>query len=202
MSELTIHTLESAPQASRQLLQSAEQQLGFIPNLYAIMAESPSTLEAYQTLSTLFNKTAFTVIEQQLILLSISRARNCCYCLAAHGTVAKLHKIPQEIISAVYYKQPLKDSRLEALRTFTYTVLKTEGWVEQTALQEFYQAGYQKQHVLEVILGISLKTLSNYINHMNDTPIDAEFISGIPDNQHTNQGEFHGKQTTSSTFYP
>ena len=192
MSELTIHTLDSVPPASRQLLQSADQHLGFIPNLYAIMAESPSTLEAYQTLSTLFDKTAFTVIEQQLILLSISRARNCCYCLAAHGTVAKMYKIPQEIINAVYYKQPLKDPRLEALRTFTYTVLKTEGWVEQTALQEFYQAGYQKQHVLEVILGISLKTISNYINHINDTPIDAVFISGIPNNQHTSQGTWTG----------
>ena len=76
--------------------------------------------------------------------------------------------------------ESLKDSRLEALRTFTHTVLKTEGWVEKTVIQEFYKAGYQKQHVLEVILGISLKTLSNYINHINDTPIDAAFISGIP----------------------
>jgi uncharacterized peroxidase-related enzyme len=185
MSEFTIHTLDTAPQASRQILQNTEKQLGFIPNLYGVFSESPTTLEAYQKLTALFDKTTFTVTERQLVLLSISRYRNCSYCLAAHGTVAKMQKIPTEIIHAVYYNQPLSDTKLEALRTFTRAVLEAEGWVKQDALQAFYQAGYQKQHVLEVVLGISFKTLSNYVNHINDTPIDASFLSGIPDNQNT-----------------
>ncbi len=185
MSEFTLHTQDTAPQASRQILQNTEKQLGFIPNLYAVFAESPATLEAYQTLTTLFDKTAFTVTERQLVLLSISRYRNCSYCLAAHGTVAKMQNIPTEIVHAVYYNQPLTDTKLEALRTFTRAVLEAEGWVKQDALQAFYQAGYQKQHVLEVVLGISFKTLSNYVNHINDTPIDAMFLSGIPNDQNT-----------------
>lgn len=183
MSEFTIHTLDTAPQASKQVLQSAEKQLGFIPNLYAVFAESPVTLDVYQALTALFDKTAFTVTERQLILLSISRYRDCSYCLAAHGTVAKMQKIPTEIIHAVYYNQPLGDTKLEALRTFTRAVLEAEGWVKQDTLQAFYQAGYQKQHVLEVVLGISFKTLSNYVNHINDTPIDEMFLAGIPDKQ-------------------
>lgn len=183
MSAFTIHTLETAPQASKQILQNTEKQLGFIPNLYGVFAESPATLEAYQSLTALFDKTAFTVTEQNLVLLSISRYRNCSYCLAAHGTVAKMQKVPTDIIHAVYYNQPLFDTKLEALRTFTRTVLEAEGWIKQDALQAFYQAGYQKQHVLEVVLGISFKTLSNYVNHINDTPIDENFLSGIPDNQ-------------------
>jgi alkylhydroperoxidase family enzyme len=93
-----------------------------------------------------------------------------------------MQKIPANIVQAVYYNQPLEDTTLEALRTFTLAVLTADGLVEQETLQSFYQAGYQKQHVLEVILGISFKTLSNYINHINDTPIDANFLSGIPDN--------------------
>ena len=183
MSEFTLHTQDTAPQASRQILQNTEKQLGTIPNLYAVFAESPATLEAYQTLTTLFDKTVFTVTERQLVLLSISRYRNCSYCLAAHGSVAKMQKVPTEIIHAVYYNQPLTDTKLEALRTFTRAVLEAEGWVKQDALQAFYQAGYQKQHVLEVVLGISFKTLSNYVNHINDTPIDAMFLLGIPNDQ-------------------
>jgi uncharacterized peroxidase-related enzyme len=185
MSEFTIHTLDTAPEASKQMLKNTDKQLGFIPNLYAVFAESPITLEAYQTLKTLFDKTVFTVTERHLVLLSISRYRNCSYCLAAHGTVAKMQKIPAEIIYAVYYNQSLLDSKLEALHTFTRAVLEADGWVKQDVLQAFYQAGYQKQHVLEVVLGISFKTLSNYVNHINDTPIDANFLSGIPDNQNT-----------------
>lgn len=184
MTEFTTHTPDTAPQASRPLLQSAVKQLGFIPNLYAAMAESPVTLEACQVLTALYDKTAFTVTERQLVLLSISRYRNCTYCLAAHGTIANMQKIPAEIIQAVYYNQQLADTKLEALRTFTRAVLKADGWVEQKDLRTFYLAGYQKQHVLEVVLGISFKTLSNYVNHINDTPIDTVFLSGIPDNQH------------------
>lgn len=182
MSEFITHTLDTAPQASRALLQGAKKQIGFIPNLLGAMAESPATLESYLTLSALFDKTAFTVTERQLVILSISRLRNCTYCLAAHGTIARMQKIPAEIVEAVYYNQPLADAKLEALRAFTLAVLAADGFVAQEALHAFYQAGYQKQHVLDVILGISFKTLSNYINHINDTPIDANFLSGIPDN--------------------
>lgn len=182
MSEFTTHTLDTAPLASRQLLQTTEKQLGFIPNLMAAMAESPATLEAYQALNVLFDETAFTVTERQLVLLSISRYCNCTYCLAAHGTIAKMQKIPTEIIHAAYYNQPLADSKLEALRSFTRMVLKMDGWADQSILQAFYQAGYQQQHVLEVVLAISFKTLSNYVNHINNTPIDTVFLKGIPDN--------------------
>jgi uncharacterized peroxidase-related enzyme len=185
MSEFTLHSLDTAPQTSKKLLQDAKKQLGFVPNLFGVMAESPAMLEAYQALTALFDKTALTVTERQLVLLSISRFRNCSYCLAAHGTIAKMQKISTEIIDAVYYNQPLADAKLQALRTFTREVLEADGWVDQKALQAFYQAGYQKQHVLDVVLGISFKTLSNYVNHINDTPIDAAFLSGIPDSENS-----------------
>lgn len=119
-----------------------------------------------------------------MILLSISRYRNCSYCLAAHGTLAKMQKISAEIIHAVFYQKLLTDPKLDALRTFTQAVLEADGWVKKQGLKEFYQAGYCKQHVLEVVLGISFKTLSNYVNHINNTPIDEVFLAGIP-SQHS-----------------
>lgn len=183
MPEFTSHTVDTAPQASRQSLQNVEKQQGFIPNLWGALAESPSTLEAYQVSTALFDKTIFTVTERQLVLLSISRFHNCCYSLAAHGTVAKMQKIPPEIIQSVYYNQPLADAKLDALRTFTRAVLEVDGWVKQPTLQAFYQAGYQKQHVLEVVFAISFITIATYINHINDTPIDSPFLSGIPNNE-------------------
>jgi uncharacterized peroxidase-related enzyme len=185
MTEFTIHTLDTAPAASKPLIQKAKQTMGFIPNLMAVMAESPATLESYLSLKDLFDKSSFTVTEQQLILLSISRYRNCCYCLAAHGTIAKVQSISADLVSAVYYKQPFNNEKLDALRTFTLAVLEQQGWVKQPELNTFYQAGYTKQHVLEVVLAISFKTLSNFINHINDTPIDGEFLTGLPDNSTT-----------------
>ena len=185
MSKFTIHSIDTAPSLSKSLLESAKRSLGFIPNLIAVMAESPATLESYQTLTQLFDNTSFTHTERQLILLSISRYRHCCYCLAAHSSLAKVLKVSNEIIDAVYYNQTLSDKKLEALRTFTRSVLKANGWVDQKSLTAFYQAGYNQQQMLEVILGVSFKTLSNFINQINDTPIDREFLSGLPENKIT-----------------
>lgn len=182
MSKFTTHSFNTAPAGSKTLLKKAEQTMGFIPNLLAVMAESPATLESYLTLDRLFDQTSFTVIERQLILLSISRYRNCCYCLAAHGAFAKMQKVPVEIVNAVYYNQPVNDDKLDALRTFTRDLLEQQGWIKQQALQKFYLAGYSQQQVLELILAISFKTLSNFINHINDTPIDSQFLPGLPDN--------------------
>ena len=115
MSEFTLHTLETAPLESRPFLQQAKNQLGFIPNLYAALAESPAILETNQVLTALFNKTAFTVTERQLILLSISRVRNCSYCLAAHGSVAKMQKIPTHLP----YPKGTQGFRCECAKTAT-----------------------------------------------------------------------------------
>ena len=182
MSEFIKHNVETAPAASKGLLQAVKNEMGFIPELLAAFAESPASLEAYLNMAKLFDKTSFSAAERQVILLSISRYRNCTYCLAAHGTLAKMQKIPASVINAVYYNQPLKNEKLEALRNFTRAVLEADGWVDQDSLKNFYRAGYGKQQVLEVVLGISFKTLSNYVNHINDTPIDPQFLSGLPEN--------------------
>lgn len=185
MSEFTIHTRESAPQKSRNLLKKAEEEMGFIPHLYGVMAESPATLKAYQILTALFDKTAFTVTERQLVLITINQFRNSSYCLRAHTALAKTQKISMKIVYAVYFNKPIDDIKLEALRTFTRTVLENDGWVEKPTLKAFYQAGYQKKQVLEVVLAVSFKTLSNYVNQINDTLIDEEFLSGILDIKNT-----------------
>jgi hypothetical protein len=67
MNEFTLHTLDTAPAVSKPILQKAEQQIGFIPNLMGVMAESPATLESYLSLTTLFDKTSFTITERQLV---------------------------------------------------------------------------------------------------------------------------------------
>ncbi len=86
------------------------------------------------------------------------------------------------MIDSIYYNQPLSEVKLEQLRIFTRAILENSGWIDSQILNDFYQVGYQKQHVLEIILAISFKTIGNYVNHINDTPIDSQFISGLPSN--------------------
>lgn len=180
MSELTTYTSTNAPEGSQPLLAAAEKEFGFVPNLLGVFAESPATLEAYLKLDSLFNQSSFSKRERQIILLIISRYADCCYCLAAHGTLAKALKIDQQTLNAINFQTPLDDPKLEALRGFIVSMLDHRGWVDKTAIEAFYQAGFERRQVLEIVLAISFKSLSNYVNHINDTEIDSRFINGLP----------------------
>jgi AhpD family alkylhydroperoxidase len=89
MSEFPVHTQESAPEAARPLLEGAARQMGFVPNLLAVMAGAPPLLEAYMTLTQLLEKTSLAPAERQLVLLTVSRTNDCHYCIPAHTFLAE-----------------------------------------------------------------------------------------------------------------
>ncbi len=177
MSRFMIHSQQSAPEGSRPLLAGAEQAFGFVPNLLGVFAESPPTLEAYVTLSQLFDKSSFTDSERQVVILTISRFNECRYCIAAHSVIARSQGVPEAAVEAIRTDERIPDTRLEALRAFTSRVLEARGWVSERDVADFLAAGFTNAQVLEVVLGLSLKTLSNYVNHLADTPLDEPFSS-------------------------
>lgn len=177
MNKFEIHTKESAPTQSAELLGNAENSFGFIPNLMGIMAESPSALKGYLAIGQIFDESSFSPTERQVVLLTVNRINECHYCVAAHSGIAGMQKIPAEIVEAIRNDQPIADSKLEALRTFTTAVVEQRGWVSDDTTAAFVAAGYTKAQILEVVFGISFKTLSNYVNHIADTPLDSAFTS-------------------------
>lgn len=181
MNTYKLHTLASAPAGSHPILEAANKGLGFIPNLYAHLAESPATLNAYKQLGALLEKSAFTPVEQQSILLAVSVENRCTYCVAAHSFIARnMVKADAAIISALRSGGAIPSAKLDALATFTRAVVRERGWVaDSQELKSFFAAGYTKQHALEVILGVAMKTISNYANHLTDTPVDAAFASEV-----------------------
>lgn len=176
MSEYHIHDLESAPEASRPLLEKTQKAYGRIPNLMGLFAESPAILEAYLTLGGIIDKaTAFSPTERQIIFLTTNDENGCDYCMAAHSAIASMQKVPEDIIKALRLGSPISDERFEALRSFTKLVVQNRGWVSEADQQAFFAAGYERRHLLEVVLGVGMKTLSNYANHMAQTPLDHQF---------------------------
>ena len=170
-----VHDIDGAPEASKPLLEKAESAFGFIPNILGVMAESPALLEAYMTVSEVFEKTDFSATEKQVVLLAVSQDNGCGYCKAAHSGIASMQKVPDEVIKAVVEGQSIDDDKLEALRTFTQRVVSTRGNPEGSDIDAFLEAGYSKRHVLDVIAGVGMKTMSNYTNHIAETPIDKQF---------------------------
>lgn len=175
----SVHTIESAPSGSKPTLEAARDALGFVPNLYGVMAEAPALLEGYKALSAVFEKSSLTATERQIVLLMASYDNGCEYCVAAHSTIAAMQRVPDEVISAIRDGERIEDPKLEALRQFTSAVVTKRGWPDEAEVTDFLNAGYGRAQILEVVLGVGIKTLSNYTNHVADTPLDQAFAPNV-----------------------
>lgn len=177
MSQPKVHTLESAPEKSRPTLEAVRKSYGFIPNLFGALAESPAAVESYAAISAALSRGRFSPEQQQVLAIAISAKNGCEYCVAAHSTVAGMQKVPAATIEALRSDKPLADPKLQALRSFALQVVEQRGWLEPRQLEAFHAAGYDHGHVLEVLTWVALKTLSNYANHIGQTPVDAAFAA-------------------------
>ncbi|WP_077529861.1 carboxymuconolactone decarboxylase family protein [Vreelandella utahensis] len=175
MTTFQLHNVDSAPQDSKPILENSQKSMGMIPNLHAVLAEAPQTLKAYGTLHELFTNTSLNNDEITVVWQTINVEHECTYCVPAHTAIAKQMGVSEEISQALRNETPLPDDKLEALRTFTKQVIAKRGNVEKADLDAFFNAGYGQQQVLEVILGLAQKTISNYVNHIAETPLDDPF---------------------------
>ena len=121
----------------------------------------------------LFTETAFDADEMTVVWQSINVEHECHYCVPAHTGIAMRMKVSDEITQALRNETPLPSAKLEALRTFTVQLLRQRGNVFDSQLEAFFAAGYGHRAVLDIILGLSQKVMSNYINHLAETPLDA-----------------------------
>lgn len=175
MAEFTLHDKQSAPAESQPLLDNSVEAFGMVPGLHAVMAEAPGLLEGYQRLHQLFLDSSFNDEEVTVVWQTINVEHACHYCVPAHTGIAKSMQVDDAITDALRDETPLPTARLEALRDFTLAVVRGRGHVDDTAVQEFLDMGFTKRQVLEVVLACAQKVMSNYTNHIADTPIDKPF---------------------------
>lgn len=142
----------------------------------AAFVNDPSVLEGHLALDGAFEKGSFSPIEQQVIQLAASVENKCNYCAAAHTNIAKgfLHAAP-ETVSAIRESKPIADKKIGALVNLTREIVRERAFVKQEISEAFLSARYQKEQVMEVLLGIALKTISNYLDHISPTPLDQVF---------------------------
>jgi len=171
----TLHTQESAPEKSKVQLDSSLKAFGMIPNLHATMAEAPNVLKAYKLLHDLFQNTSFNNEELTVIWQTINVENECLYCVPAHTGIAKMMGIDDVIIDALRERSKLPTQKLQVLHETTLALVRDRGRPEPAILSAFYQAGYENRQLLEIVLGISQKVMSNYINHLAATPVDKAF---------------------------
>ncbi|MFT5837585.1 MAG: putative peroxidase-related enzyme [Flavobacteriales bacterium] len=178
---LATKTLENADPKAQTVLEQVKSSMGMIPNMYGDMANSPAMLQTYAQGYSLFRKgSGFTPTEQEVVFLTISRENECHYCMAAHSFVAdNVSKVPPDVTNAIRNDDLITDSKLATLAAFTRTMFVTRGHPSKPDVTSFLLAGYSEAHILSIILALAVKTISNYSNHVFDTPVDSAFVDRI-----------------------
>ncbi|GAA2214135.1 carboxymuconolactone decarboxylase family protein [Nonomuraea monospora] len=172
MSGFRTYDESDAPEAARPMLEAAKQRMGFVTTLNGVMAESPELLAGYNALAEQFGRSSLRAAAKQVVLITASVANGCEYCVAAHSTLALRARVPAEVVEALRADRPLDDEALEAVRRLTRAMVVRRGWVDEAEVEAFLAAGHTRRQVLDVVLGVGMKTLSNYTNHLACTPLD------------------------------
>ncbi|CAJ0794347.1 MAG: carboxymuconolactone decarboxylase family protein [Ralstonia sp.] len=179
LKQLTSVDHGSAEGKQKEVLDTALKQVGFIPNMYANMANAPAVLSTYLHGYGLFRgESGFSPAEQEVVFLAVSQVNGCSYCTAAHSMIAdKMSGVPAPVLKAIREKQPIPDAKLAALFELTQDIVRTLGNPSEGKVAAFLDAGYKEQDVLYIILAVSVKVLSNYSNHAFGTEVDARFAA-------------------------
>ena len=177
--DLPLLTSAGATPHAAELLDAAKRKTGMTPNMYRAMANAPGVLDTYLHGYDLFRRqSGFSPIEQEVVFLTISRENGCEYCMAAHSTIADTaSRVPREVTDAIRDGCDIEDPRLGALSRFVSSMFDTRGRPSRRELEAFLAAGYSQQQVLEIVLALAVKTLSNYTNHLFETEVDEQFAA-------------------------
>ena len=172
--EITPVDPETAPETVAATLTDLRSKYGFLPNLYRYFANAPGVLRGYLALSEHFASGSLSPTERNVVLLTVSRENACRYCVAVHSTVADMQRDDPAVTEAIRNDTPIADPRLEALRRLAQALVRGRGRAD-AEVAAFLEAGFAPHQVLEVLVGVTMKTLSNYTNHLVATPLDAAF---------------------------
>ncbi len=139
------------------------------------MAESPEIVEAFMSANGIFGKTSLTALEREVLVMRVATGHGCEYCVAMHTGLLKKVGADSAVIEQLRNREDLEDSHLQAMVDFVDELQRTHGAVKDESLQAFLDAGYTKQQSLEVVLGISVYTMSTYANRLTKAPLDEAF---------------------------
>lgn len=176
MKKLNLENYKYSERAE-EILDNTKKSLGFVPNMYRNMAANTSLIDAYTHSYASFRaNSGFNPVEQEVIFLSVAYENTCEYCMAAHSFVAdNMTKVPKEVTDAIRDGSVVPDVKLAALSKLTRSLTKKRGVVNFEEIEDFLKVSYTESHVLGILTGIGVKTMSNYSNHITQPDLDATF---------------------------
>ena len=170
MTAFSVPTRDEVTPDNQALFDNLNKALGFVPNLYATLAHSPTALGAYLTLQNA--KSSLKPKEREVINLAVSQVNNCEYCLAAHTALGKMVGFTEAQIIEIRRGRASFDAKLDALARFARAVAEQRGHVPAAATDAFLAAGWTKANLVDAIMVVGDKTISNYLYGVTKVPVD------------------------------
>lgn len=167
MSNLRLHSLETAPQGSQSALQRVLKATGRVPNMLAVLANSPTALNAYLQLAQTLEHGRFDATERERIALAVSGVNGCEYCLAAHGWLARRAGLSEREML-----QARSGAAQDPLAEVAAQVARQRGRLDQQSLDRARAAGLDDGALVELVAQVALMTLSNYLNNLAQPALD------------------------------
>ena len=165
-------SIEAAPTASQPLLQAVKKQLGIVPNLFRLVANSPAALEGYLGLSGALGKGDLPAATRERIALAVAEINGCSYCLSAHAYLGKNVAKLDDAEIAANRQGGSNDRKADAAVRFAANVARERGHVSEEDVKTVKSAGYSDAQVIEIVQHVALNTWTNYINEVAKTDID------------------------------
>lgn len=170
MSTFNVPTRAEVSEKNQGIFDSLEKKVGFVPNLYATYAYSNNALENYLNLNGA--KTSLTAKEKETVNLAVSEVNNCIYCLSAHTAIGKMNGFSDEEILELRAGKASFDSKLDALAALAKNITEKRGATDKNVVENFLNAGYTKENLIDTIVLVGDKTISNYIHSTTKVPVD------------------------------
>ncbi|KAF2518441.1 carboxymuconolactone decarboxylase family protein [Flavobacterium salilacus subsp. salilacus] len=170
MKNFTVPTREEVSENNQAIFDNLTKGLGMVPNLYAYFTKSETALGDYLTLQN--RKTSLRAKEKEVINLVVSQVNSCDYCLAAHTVVGKMNGFTDGQILEIRKGEVSFDSKLDALAKFTKDIALNRSKPSATATKALFEAGYTEANLVDIIIVIGDKMISNFLHGATQFPID------------------------------
>lgn len=170
MSTINIPKREEVSVKNQAIFDNLEKAVGFVPNLYATYAHSENALENYLNLSNA--KTSLNAKQKEVVNLAVSQVNNCTYCLSAHTAIGKMNGFDDSQILELRKGQAPFDTKLDALASLSKNLTENRGAADEAIVANFFKTGWTKENLVDTIVLVGDKTISNYLHKTTNVPID------------------------------
>ncbi|MBY0400512.1 carboxymuconolactone decarboxylase family protein [Myxococcota bacterium] len=170
MTSITVPTRDQVSPENQEIFGALEKNLGFVPNLYATFAHSRTALASYLAFQNA--KSSLSARARETINLAVSEVNSCEYCLAAHTALGKRVGFSDEQILELRRGGASWDGKLDSLARLTRGLVLERGHVAPALVDAFLEAGWTRENLIDAIVVVGDKTVSNYLHSATRVPVD------------------------------